>query len=214
RSIIATLLLSQGCPMLLGGDELSHTQQGNNNAYCQDNETSWLNWNFNHEQEAFLKFVQRVISLFHQQPVFHRRRFFHGQDLQKETDAPEILWVNPAGNKMSDAEWSSANVRCLGMQLFGHNIDRDAHGETITGDTMLLLYNADHDKPIKFKLPPTSEKNPWKLVFDTAREDAVAGEATDGAYELQPVSMVVFCAQTALREEAPLIPRVSPPAPE
>jgi glycogen operon protein len=216
RSMLATLLLSQGAPMLLGGDELGHTQNGNNNAYCQDNEISWLHWDLNSEQEALLKFVQRVITLFHTQPVFHRRRFFHGQNLQQGADAsdgPEILWLNPAGSKMSDEEWSSANVRSLGVQLFGRNIDRDEHGETIAGDTMLLLYNADHGKPIPFKLPPTREKNPWELVFDTAREDALEGEVTTATYELQPVSTVVFRAKTALRDESPLLPRVSPPSP-
>ena len=216
RSMLATLLLSQGAPMLLGGDELGHTQNGNNNAYCQENEISWLHWDLNHEQEALLKFVHRVISLFHTQPVFHRRRFFHGQNLQQGADAsdgPEILWLNPAGNKMSGDEWGSANVRSLGVQLFGQNIDRDEHGESIIGDTMLLLYNADHGKPISFKLPPTGEKNPWELVFDTAREDAPEGEATKDTYELQPVSTVVFRAKTALRDESPLIPHVSPPSP-
>ena len=107
----------------------------------------------------------------------------------------------------------SGNVRCLGMQLFGRNIDRDVHGESITGDTMLLLYNADHGKPITFKLPPTGEENPWQLVFDTARQGAPEGESPKDVYELQPVSMVAFRAPTALREESPLIPKVSPPAP-
>ncbi len=214
RSMLATLLLSQGTAMLLGGDELGHTQRGNNNAYCQDNEISWLNWELDADQQALLKFVHRVIALLHAQPVFHRRRFFHGQDLQKgDNGSPEILWLNPAGNKMSDAEWGSANVRCLGVQLFGRNIDVDEHGESITGDSMLLLYNADHGKPISFKLPPTGEEHPWTLVFDTAREDAIEGEATKGTYELQPVSMVVFCAKTAMREDISLVPHVSPPAP-
>jgi isoamylase len=214
RSMLATLLLSQGTAMMLGGDELGHTQQGNNNAYCQDNDISWLHWELDDDQQALLKFVHRVISLYHTQPVFHRRRFFHGRDLQKGSDdAPEILWLNPAGNKMSDAEWGSANVRCLGVQLFGRNIDVDEHGESITGDSMLLLYNADHGKPIPFKLPPTGEQNPWQLVFDTAREDAAEGEATKDTYELQPVSMVVFCAKTAMREDISLVPHVSPPAP-
>jgi isoamylase len=213
RSILATLLLSQGAPMLLGGDELGHTQRGNNNAYCQDSELSWLHWDLDAERLALLKFVHRVIALFHAEPVFHRRRFFHGQDLQQTSDGPEIMWLNPAGNKMSNAEWASANVRCLGVQLFGRIIDVDEHGETITGNTMLVLYNADHGKPISFKLPPTGEETSWELVFDTAREEVAEGEPTKASYELQAVSVVVFRAKTALRDDAALLPHISPPAP-
>ena len=125
----------------------------------------------------------------------------------------QLALAQPGGKQDVGCRVGKCQRPRLGVQLFGRNIDVDEHGESITGDTMLLLYNADHGKPIPFKLPPTGEQNPWQLVFDTAREDAAEGEATKETYDLQAVSMVVFCAKTALREDISLVPHVSPPAP-
>ena len=204
RSFLATLILSQGAPMLLSGDEMGHTQKGNNNAYCQDNEISWLDWNLTPENESLLKFVRRLIVLFHEQPVFHRRRFFHGQAIQG-AEAPEIAWFDPTGEEMSNEAWTMSFVRCLGVQLFGGEIDVDEHGEAIVGDTMLLLFNADHANTIPFVLPPPgiAEASPWALVFDTAKElngdnDPPPGET----YPLQPCSLVVL--QSTIPREEPL----------
>jgi isoamylase len=206
RSFLATLVLSEGVPMLLAGDEIGHTQNGNNNAYCQDNETSWLHWDLSPEQESLLKFVRKVIAVYHAEPVFQRRRFFHGKDIQQSAGEHAadsdmgIAWHDPTGAPMSKEAWSSSHVRCLGVQLFGHNIDVDEHGETITGDTMLLLFNADHAATINFKLPPPDGENPWELVFDTAREGNGEGEMPKESYELEPVSMAVLRARSAKRE--------------
>jgi glycogen operon protein len=191
RSMLATLLLSQGAPMLLAGDELGHTERGNNNAYCQDNEISWLNWDLKPEQESLLKFVRGVTALFAEQPVFHRRRFFHGQAIQG-ADAPEIAWLEPTGDEMSNEAWNTSDVRCLGVQLFGGEIDVDEHGESIHGDTMLLMFNADHVNTIPFVLPPPSNGAPWELVFDTAEEASERGKEADNPYPLQPCSLVVL----------------------
>src|SRR5690606_37285069 len=106
RSMIATLLFSQGVPMLLGGDELGHTQRGNNNAYCQDNEITWFDWNLDERKRAFLRFVRRVVKIFHSQPVFHRRRFFHGK-LIEGAEAPEIAWLNVDGSEMTRETWTN-----------------------------------------------------------------------------------------------------------
>ncbi len=207
RSFLATLILSEGVPMLLAGDEIGRTQNGNNNAYCQDNEISWVHWDLSPEQESLLKFVRRVIAVYHAEPVFQRRRFFHGKDIQKSAgeqvvDAEQgIAWHQPSGEAMSKEAWSSGHARCLGVQLFGHNIDVDEHGENITGDTMLLLFNADHALTINFKLPPPGEENPWELVFDTSREGNGEGEFPKETYELQPVSVAVLRARSAKREE-------------
>jgi glycogen operon protein len=152
RSFLATLLLSQGVPMLLAGDELCNTQYGNNNAYCQDNEISWIDWRLDASQEALLKFVRRVIALFGDQPVFHRRRFFHGRAIQG-ADAPEIAWFDPTGVAMAREAWQQGFVRCLGVRLLGGDIDVDDRGEAIRGDTILLLFNADHANTIPFALP-------------------------------------------------------------
>ncbi len=192
RGMLATLILSQGAPMLLAGDAIGHTQKGNNNAYCQDNEISWLNWDLTPEKESLLKFVRRVTALFHEQPVFHRRRFFHGQAIQGAA-APEISWFDPSGAEMSDEAWNSSFVRCLGVQLFGEDIDVDEHGEDIRGDTMLLLFNVDHVNTIPFVLPPpgNGDSAPWELVFDTAQENG--NEPTlESPYPLQPCSVVVL----------------------
>jgi glycogen operon protein len=171
RSFLMTLLLSQGVPMLRGGDEIGHTQKGNNNAYCQDNEISWLDWNLDAERKSLLEFVRKIIAIFHEQPVFHRRRFFHGKAL-RGAGAPEIAWLDPSGKEMSEQAWDESFVRCLGVQLFGKNIDIDEHGEQIDGDTMLLLFNADHGNAITFVLPPVNHGEIWELLVDTGRDEA------------------------------------------
>jgi isoamylase len=200
RSFLATLILSQGAPMLLAGDEIGHTQHGNNNAYCQDNEISWLHWDLTDDQESLLKFVRGVTALFDEEPVFHRRRFFHGQAIQGE-EAPEIAWLDPTGVEMSKEAWNTADVRCLGVQLFGGNIDVDEHGEAILGDTMLLLFNADHANTIPFLLPPPGDGNPWELVFDTSEVSSERGKAVGKSYPLQPCSMVVLQSRSHQQEE-------------
>jgi glycogen operon protein len=198
--MLATLILSQGAPMLLAGDEIGHTQRGNNNAYCQDNEISWLNWDLEPEQESLLKFARVVTALFAEQPVLHRRRFFHGQAIQGE-DAPEIAWLDPTGVEMSKEAWNTADVRCLGVELFGGNMDVDEHGEAILGDSMLLLFNADHANTIPFNLPPPIDGGPWELVFDTANESNDSGTAATDIYQLQPCSMVVLLSRLNREED-------------
>ncbi len=178
--------------MLLAGDEIGHTQHGNNNAYCQDSEISWLNWDLTPAQESLLKFTRRVIEFFREQPVFQRRRFFHGQAIQG-AEAPEIAWLDPAGEEMPDGSWNKGFVRCLGVQLFGGKIDVDDHGEWICGDNILILFNADHANTIPFVLPvPEEQDEPWELILDTA-EDDIAGEVSlEESYPLQPCSVVVL----------------------
>ena len=198
RSFLATLVLSQGVPMMLAGDEMGHTQHGNNNAYCQDNEISWLNWELTPDRESLLKFVRRVVALFHEQPVFHRRRFFHGKPIQG-SDTPDIVWLEPSGVPMGNDAWNASEVRCLGVELFGGNIDVDEHGETIRGDTLLLLFNADHGHAIPFVLPkPDGE--PWVLEFDTAKDGEEGTLADAKQYVLEPCSMVVLRSQKIVAE--------------
>ncbi len=129
----ATLIFSQGVPMLLAGDEFANTQDGNNNAYCQDNEISWLKWDLTKEQQDLLKFVHRAIKIFHEEPVFHRRRFFHGKAIHGE-EAPDIAWLNPDGSQMTQEAWNAGHVRSLGVQLFGGQVDVDERGTTIHGN--------------------------------------------------------------------------------
>ncbi len=166
RNFMATLLLSQGVAMICGGDELSHTQKGNNNAYCQDNETTWLNWDLNDEQKDFLDFVRRVVQVWVEQPVFQRRHFFHGRSI-RGADVKDISWLGPDGKDMPDDAWGKGYVRCLGVRLAGDLIgDLDERGERIVGDTLLLLFNAHHEA-IPFTLPAHKEGQHWEVLIDT-----------------------------------------------
>lgn len=173
RNFIATLMLSQGVPMLLAGDELSHTQKGNNNTYCQDNELSWLNWELDDEKKAFLKFVRRVTEIWRAQPVFQRRTFFQGRAI-RGSDITDISWFEPSGKEMSDEAWSAGYVKCLGVRLAGDLIgDVDERGDPITGETLLLLLNAHHEA-IPFTLPATKSEHRWERLLDTAQPEADA----------------------------------------
>ncbi len=166
RNFIVTLLLSQGVPMICGGDELSHTQNGNNNAYCQDNEMTWLNWDLSDEQRAFFEFVKAVIRIWADQPVFQRRRFFQGRKI-RGSDIKDLSWFEPSGKEMSDEAWHAPFVKCLGVRLAGDVIgDVDERGETIVGETLLLLLNAHHE-PIPFTLPETKPEHHWETMLDT-----------------------------------------------
>ncbi len=156
RNFIATLLLSQGVPMLYSGDEFGNSQDGNNNAYCQDNPISWLNWEFNEEKLEFFRFVCSVIKLRQSHPVLHRRRFFHGKEI-RGTEFKDIYWLNPNGNVMQDKDWNAGFVRCLGVVLNGQIDEMNEQGERIMDNNFLLLLNAHHDD-IDFRLPVAASK--------------------------------------------------------
>jgi glycogen operon protein len=145
RNLISTLFSSQGVPMLLAGDELSHTQNGNNNTYCQDNELSWLDWQLDDRKKAFLDFVRSIIRIWKEQPVFQRRKFFQGRSI-RGSDIKDISWIATDGKEMSDEDWSAGFVRTLGVRLAGDVIGEvDERGEPLAGDTLLLLLSAHHE---------------------------------------------------------------------
>ena len=166
RNFIATLLLSQGVPMLLAGDEMDRTQQGNNNAYCQDNALSWVNWDLSPEDLELHAFVARLIRLRKEHPVFRKRNFFQGRHI-RGTGVKDIMWLSPGGQEISDEEWNQSSARCLGMYLAGRGLEeQDEHGNPIVDDDFLLLFNA-HGEEIPFTLPPFS-KGGWEVLIDTA----------------------------------------------
>jgi glycogen operon protein len=168
RNFLTTLFLSQGVPMLYAGDEWARTQDGNNNAYCQDNELSWLNWELDAEQKELLDFTKRLIRLRHDHPVFRRPKFFQGRRI-RGSEVKDVMWFNPGGNEMSDEEWGSPFVRCIGVLLSGDTIDvLSFEGEPIRDETFLFLINA-HFEPIVFVLPG-QEHLEWTLILDTAEE--------------------------------------------
>jgi isoamylase len=167
RNLMASLLLSQGVPMVLAGDELSHTQGGNNNPYCQDNETFWLNWRLDEEQERFLEFTGQMIAFRRQHAVFSRRRFLQADAMTVE-GLKEIIWLTPHGDEMTETEWNQHFARCLGVYLAGAAIERrDRHGHAVKDNNFLLLFNAHHEM-IPFKLPKFLTGKSWWTVLDTA----------------------------------------------
>jgi glycogen operon protein len=190
RNFLTTLLLSQGIPMLLGGDELGRTQQGNNNAYCQDNELSWIDWE---SGDARLReFTRRVIELQAAHPVFRRRGWFKGQPL-RGAGVSDIAWFNPDGAEMTDEDWNSAHAKAFAVFLNGDALrERDEQGRTVRDDSFLLLFNA-HDEKIGFTLPPESFGRKWQVVVDT-KTDAVGNGpslAAGDAVEVAGRSIVV-----------------------
>ena len=167
RNMLATLLLSQGVPMLCGGDELGRTQHGNNNAYCQDNELSWVEWKLTKHQQTLAAFTKGLIQLRQQHPVFRRRRFFQGRRI-RGAEVKDISWLRPDGKEMTDEDWAQGYVRCLGVRLAGHAIaEKDAKGKTVVDDTFLILLNAHHE-PRPFTLPAHKPGVRWQPVLDTA----------------------------------------------
>jgi glycogen operon protein len=166
RNFLATLFLSQGVPMLGHGDEMGRTQHGNNNAYCQDTEISWINWDLTPDQKELLEFARKLIRIRKKEPVFQRRNFFQGKPLRG--GQKDVSFFEPSGNEMDDAAWNAGFVRSLGMRLAGDTIEEvDERGERIIGNTMLLLLNAHYEK-IPFTLPELKSGQHWELVLDTA----------------------------------------------
>jgi glycogen operon protein len=169
RSLLATLIFSQGVPMLLGGDELGRTQQGNNNAYCQDNEVSWYDWQLSPSQISLMEFTRRLIALRAEHPALHRKSFFSGRDIHGE-GVKDITWFQPDGAEMNEQDWETPWVQCFGVRWDGHVDDVDANGEPIAGKTVLLLFNADA-APHDFKLPPHDLGDGWRVAVDTVTPD-------------------------------------------
>src|SRR5436189_309219 len=165
RNFLTTLFLSQGVPMLSGGDEWGRSQNGNNNAYCQDNEISWFNWTRNEKQNQFLEFTRKLIRFRNSHPVFRRPKFLQGRRI-RGSEIRDVMWFNPGGSEMSDEEWASPFVRCIGMLLSGDTSDvLSFEGEPVRDETFLLLINA-HYEPIPFVLPG-QEHLEWQLILDT-----------------------------------------------
>jgi glycogen operon protein len=201
RNFITTLMMSIGVPMISGGDEVGRTQQGNNNAYCQDNEVSWTRWDLTPDQRDFLAFVRRVIQIWKQNPVLRRRKFLQGRRL-RGVAVTDITWLSPGGDEMTDELWSAPEVRSLGMRLNGDAIDEaDERGERVVGDTILVLMNAN-DATELFVLPATLPAERWETLVDTADPWRPARRLRAGdRYELQAWSMAVLRLST--RDDRP-----------
>ena len=171
RNFLTTLLLSQGAPMLLGGDEFGRSQDGNNNAYCQDSEISWLDWKGMHEEsKALLSFTRKLIALRHTHIVFRRQRFFLG-DIIPGTDVKDVVWLCPDGVEMSEADWRNAQAKALAVRLSGEPglMHLSERGEQEPDDTFLIFLNAASDDAT-FRIPADPAGTNWKMVVDTSVE--------------------------------------------
>ena len=174
RNFLTTLFLSQGVPMLLGGDEFGRTQSGNNNAWCQDNELSWFHWDWNDEQRALFEWTHRLISLRRDHPVFRRARFLRGRG-SPGADLPDVWWMRPDGRRMTQRDWGRGDLLSLGVFYNGDEIPAlTPFGERVTDDSFLLLFNA-HGDAIEFALPTRRFGARWRLELSTAEPELGPG---------------------------------------
>ncbi|HXF91179.1 MAG TPA: glycogen debranching protein GlgX [Nitrospiraceae bacterium] len=195
RNFLAILLLSQGVPMICGGDEIGRTQRGNNNAYCQDNELSWFDWKLDRSARELLAFTQGLIAFRKRHPVLRRRRFFQGRRI-RGSEVKDLAWFRPDGKEMTDEDWGSGYARSLGLRLAGDAIEEtDERGQPIQDETLLILLNMHHE-PLSFTLPAHKRGVRWVPVLDTA----LSGERKPlkkmfkggESYELEARSVVVL----------------------
>ena len=170
RSFLATLIFSQGVPMLSHGDELGRTQQGNNNAYAQDNELTWVNWELNERQQELLAFTRKVLDIRQTHAVLRRRHFFGGVPVPG-SDGKDVTWLRADGQELSDGDWRDATLRAFAMLIDGAATDEvDERGDAVRADTLLVAMNAGV-VPVSFALPAPSRESIWVIMIDTAREE-------------------------------------------
>ncbi|HEX3259372.1 MAG TPA: glycogen debranching protein GlgX [Pseudonocardia sp.] len=195
RNFITTLMLSQGVPMMLHGDEMGRTQSGNNNVYCQDNATSWVDWSQLSKNAALVGFTAGVIALRHAHPVFRRRRFFAGRPIARPRRAdgqsrwsglPDIAWFQPSGQEMTGEDWDSGFGKCVVAFLNGQGIsEADPRGERVTDDSFLLCLNA-HYEDLEVTLPGAEYGERWAIVVDTAAGEVITLSVAPGIVAAEP----------------------------
>jgi len=167
RNFAATLVFSQGVRMLLGGDELGRTQGGNNNAYCQDNEVSWVSWELGTQDREFLYFTRELLEIFRENPVFRRRSFFTGGPVRSGTK--DVTWLHPSGREMTQGDWDDRSQKVVGMLIDGEATDEvDERGRPVSGETVLLLFNGGEGSR-RFVLPRADRPGVWEELVNTAR---------------------------------------------
>jgi glycogen operon protein len=194
RNFLSTLILSQGVPMLLAGDEIGRTQNGNNNAYCQDNEISWIDWDLDRPRQEMLEFTRYVIKIFQEQPVLRRRHFFQGRKI-RGSEVKDLTWFRLDGKEMTEDDWNNSETRCFGLRLAGDAIEElDERGNRVVGDSLLILLNA-HYEPLPFVLPAHKPRLRWELLLDTRHPVGRDGEQVRRAgevFDLEGRSFALF----------------------
>ena len=189
RNFIATLVFSQGVPMLSHGDEIARTQKGNNNAYAQDNEITWVNWTLDERRRQLLAFTQKCLSLRHAHAVMRRRHFFRGEPTVKG-GPKDLSWIRPDGCEMTGDDWGRGDNHTLGMLIYGDATDEtDDRGRPIRGETLFLLVHGG-EKSIDFTLPAVEGDGIWAELIDTAARELRV--VTSGQVALAPFSLVLL----------------------
>jgi isoamylase len=196
RNLLATLLLSQGTPMLLAGDEFARTQRGNNNAYCQDDEISWVHWNLDDSAHAQIAFTTRLLALRHDYPIFRRSRFLTGE-YNAELDVKDVTWIDASGVEMREETWKDDSTHCFGMMIDGRAQPTGIHQKG-SDATVLIVFNAHYDV-VAFTLPECAGGSTWALLIDTNAEGPTARATfeTGDAYETSAHSLLLFVLQAA-----------------
>ncbi len=205
RNSLATLIFSQGVPMICGGDEVGRTQGGNNNAYCQDNEISWFSWEWHDRARELLEFTRTLIRIRRDQPVLRRRKFFEGRRL-RGLKLKDVTWFRPDGREMTSEDWKLPDGRCLGMRIAEDGSDRpDDRGLRIAGDVLLLLMNAGHEL-VPFTLPGDVPRAQWELWVDTSQPEIDVGQSSQpgaSVFNLEARSLVLLRQVTSERGKGP-----------
>jgi glycogen debranching enzyme GlgX len=183
RNFLATLILSQGVPMLLAGDEIGRTQRGNNNAYCQDNEISWLDWNLDRSRRELLEFTRLLIRLFHRHRVLRRRDFFQGRKI-RGSEVKDLAWFRPDGKEMTDDDWNNLESRCFGLRLAGDAIEEVDARKPLVDDTLLILSNARHSPYLVLPAHSANCRRGGSILKMVCRATTDAG----GEHELEALS--------------------------
>jgi glycogen operon protein len=190
RNLLATLFLSQGVPLLCGGDEIGRTQDGNNNAYCHDDERGWLDWDLDAERRALLAFTRRLTALAAGHPALRRRGFFAGA--RPEAEAADLRWLAPSGAAMRPQDWEAGDGRTLGVRLAGDRPrEHGPRGEPIVDDTLVILLNAAAE-PLSFRLPEEDAGTTWETLLDTSEPATLARVAAGASYDLAGRSVVLL----------------------
>jgi len=192
RNLMATLLLSQGTPMISGGDEIGRTQGGNNNAYCQDSEISWHDWALDDERRSLLAFTKKLIALRQAHPALHRAKFFKGRRIFG-TNMRDLMWFNFDGRAMNDGDWTNAWAKSLAMFLAGRGLGFvDADGQPVVDDDLIVLINGNHEA-LEFKMPDLDLGGAaWELLVDTSNDAASESVPPGGASAVEARSLKLF----------------------
>ena len=194
RNFMATLILSQGVPMILAGDETLSTKNGNNNSYCQDNPISWIRWDLDENAKNFLAFTRYLTSIWKEHPMLQRSNFLHGRNIMNP-GKKDVSWFLPDGSEFMESNWKNPETRCIGMLLAGDaNDEKDERGNRIKDDTMIVLLNA-YWKPVRFVLPPEFSNGPWTVILDTRYDRGKPSQQTayiGNTYETEERSLAVL----------------------